>query len=258
MSLFPKRKVSGPQGVGARGSPPKAGSAQPGGGRSRAGSGPSGAPPAPTGAGKTHTMLGMDEEPGIYLRTLTDLFRAIEEASDRTDYSVSMSYLEVSCLPPWGPRRAHGSSERPRFSEDAEPRRVVSPRQFSAEASRLALVCLIPDLQRSDPGPPEPVLRLSGTEGRFQGQHPDRGHHGGVHLQRPGGEGPGGHAREEPLSSSQSRAGHTAQSRFPAQGAADAAPTAARSRRQSRAHSEPSSAPCSRSRGQRRPGRSRP
>lgn len=244
--------------MGARGSPPKAGSAQPGGGRSRAGSGPSGAPPAPTGAGKTHTMLGMDAEPGIYLRTLTDLFRAIEEASDRTDYSVSMSYLEVSCLPPRGPRRARGSSERPRFSEDAEPRRVVSPRLFSAEASRLALVCLIPDLQRSDPGPPEPVLRLSGTEGRFQGQHPDRGHHGGVHLQRPGGEGPGGHAREEPLSSSQSRAGHTAQSRFPAQGAADAAPTAARSRRQSRAHSEPSSAPCSRSRGQRRPGRSRP
>nr|KAF6447613.1 hypothetical protein HJG63_012019 [Rousettus aegyptiacus] len=49
----------------------------------------------PSGAGKTHTMLGMDAEPGIYLRTLTDLFRAIEEASDRTDYSVSMSYLEI-------------------------------------------------------------------------------------------------------------------------------------------------------------------
>lgn len=81
-------------------------------------------------------MLGMDAEPGIYLRTLTDLFRAIEEASDRTDYSVSMSYLEVSCLPPRGPRRARGSSERPRFSEDAEPRRVVSPRLFSADLCR--------------------------------------------------------------------------------------------------------------------------
>lgn len=48
-------------------------------------------------------MLGMDAEPGIYLRTLTDLFRAIEEARDNMDYSVSMSYLEVSCPPPRGP-----------------------------------------------------------------------------------------------------------------------------------------------------------
>lgn len=50
----------------------------------------------PTGAGKTYTMLGMDTEPGIYLRTLADLFQAIEEACDSMDYRVSMSYLEVS------------------------------------------------------------------------------------------------------------------------------------------------------------------
>ncbi|XP_059272003.1 kinesin-like protein KIF19 [Mustela nigripes] len=49
----------------------------------------------PSGAGKTYTMLGMDTEPGIYLRTLTDLFRAIEEARDHADCSVSMSYLEI-------------------------------------------------------------------------------------------------------------------------------------------------------------------
>ncbi|XP_053512973.1 kinesin-like protein KIF19 [Artibeus jamaicensis] len=49
----------------------------------------------PSGAGKTHTMLGMDTEPGIYLRTLTDLFQAIEGTCDNADYSVSMSYLEV-------------------------------------------------------------------------------------------------------------------------------------------------------------------
>ncbi|XP_058290420.1 kinesin-like protein KIF19 [Hylobates moloch] len=30
----------------------------------------------PSGAGKTHTMLGVDAEPGIYLQTLTDLFQA--------------------------------------------------------------------------------------------------------------------------------------------------------------------------------------
>ncbi|XP_004688116.1 PREDICTED: kinesin-like protein KIF19 [Condylura cristata] len=49
----------------------------------------------PSGAGKTYTMLGMDAEPGIYLQTLTDLFRAIEETRDNMDYSVSMSYLEI-------------------------------------------------------------------------------------------------------------------------------------------------------------------
>ncbi len=41
-------------------------------------------------------MLGTDKEPGIYVRTLNDLFRAIEETSDDMLYSVSMSYLEVS------------------------------------------------------------------------------------------------------------------------------------------------------------------
>lgn len=51
-----------------------------------------------TGAGKTHTMLGVDAEPGIYLQTLTDLFQAIEETQDNMEYSVSMSYLEVSQL----------------------------------------------------------------------------------------------------------------------------------------------------------------
>ncbi|XP_070336127.1 kinesin-like protein KIF19 isoform X2 [Odocoileus virginianus] len=49
----------------------------------------------PTGCGKTHTMLGTDHEPGIYVRTLNDLFRAIEETSDDMEYEVSMSYLEI-------------------------------------------------------------------------------------------------------------------------------------------------------------------
>lgn len=49
----------------------------------------------PTGCGKTYTMLGTDKEPGIYVRTLNDLFRAIEETSDDMQYSVSMSYLEI-------------------------------------------------------------------------------------------------------------------------------------------------------------------
>ncbi|TDG97820.1 hypothetical protein EPR50_G00211840 [Perca flavescens] len=49
----------------------------------------------PTGCGKTYTMLGTDKEPGIYVQTLNDLFRAIEETSDDMLYSVSMSYLEI-------------------------------------------------------------------------------------------------------------------------------------------------------------------
>lgn len=56
-------------------------------------------------------MLGTDQEPGIYVRTLNDLFRAIEETSNDMEYEVSMSYLEVSPPspgsywagpPPWG------------------------------------------------------------------------------------------------------------------------------------------------------------
>ncbi|XP_062976151.1 kinesin-like protein KIF19 [Elgaria multicarinata webbii] len=49
----------------------------------------------PTGCGKTYTMLGTDNEPGIYVRTLNDLFRAIEETSNDMEYDVSMSYLEI-------------------------------------------------------------------------------------------------------------------------------------------------------------------
>ncbi|XP_074201634.1 kinesin-like protein KIF19 isoform X1 [Camelus bactrianus] len=49
----------------------------------------------PSGAGKTHTMLGTDAEPGIYLQTLTHLLRAIEETRDSADCSVSTSYLEI-------------------------------------------------------------------------------------------------------------------------------------------------------------------
>ncbi|KAM3859736.1 kinesin-like protein KIF19 [Diretmus argenteus] len=49
----------------------------------------------PTGCGKTYTMLGTDREPGIYVRTLNDLFHAIEETSDDMQYSVTMSYLEI-------------------------------------------------------------------------------------------------------------------------------------------------------------------
>ncbi|NWU62076.1 KIF19 protein, partial [Pterocles burchelli] len=49
----------------------------------------------PTGAGKTYTMLGTDCEPGICIRTLDDLFKALEATAEEMDYRVSMSYLEI-------------------------------------------------------------------------------------------------------------------------------------------------------------------
>jgi kinesin family protein 18/19 len=48
-----------------------------------------------TGAGKTYTMLGTDDEPGIMARGLNDLFVEMERTRDEMKYKVSMSYLEV-------------------------------------------------------------------------------------------------------------------------------------------------------------------
>ncbi|KAM9292166.1 LOW QUALITY PROTEIN: kinesin-like protein KIF19 [Morus bassanus] len=49
----------------------------------------------PTGTGKTYMMLGTDCEPGIYIRTLDDLFKALEATTEEMDYRVSMSCLEI-------------------------------------------------------------------------------------------------------------------------------------------------------------------
>ncbi|KAE9355460.1 hypothetical protein PR003_g2836 [Phytophthora rubi] len=52
-----------------------------------------------TGAGKTYTMFGTSEEPGIMARTLEDLFRNIErvhaDPTGRVQYRVTVSFLEV-------------------------------------------------------------------------------------------------------------------------------------------------------------------
>ncbi|KAL4085695.1 hypothetical protein PRIC1_015031 [Phytophthora ramorum] len=52
-----------------------------------------------TGAGKTYTMFGTPEEPGIMARTLEDLFRNIErvhaDPTGRVQYRVAVSFLEV-------------------------------------------------------------------------------------------------------------------------------------------------------------------
>lgn len=112
--------------------------------RVQAGSEPASGVPAlaavllPTGAGKTYTMLGTDAEPGIYLQTLTDLFRAIEDSRDNADCSVSMSYLEVSLPAGLGETSALGASE--------PSRETYTCAAFAPRLLPVPLVSLLPDL----------------------------------------------------------------------------------------------------------------
>ncbi|XP_063157402.1 kinesin-like protein KIF22 isoform X2 [Candoia aspera] len=50
----------------------------------------------PTGAGKTHTMLGNPDQPGVIPRAVRDVLKMTRDATgDKCKYSVSMSYLEI-------------------------------------------------------------------------------------------------------------------------------------------------------------------
>ncbi|MBN3307097.1 KIF22 protein, partial [Amia calva] len=54
----------------------------------------------PTGAGKTHTMLGSAEQPGVIPRAVRDLFQLVREQRAQPEnqdweYSIGMSYLEI-------------------------------------------------------------------------------------------------------------------------------------------------------------------
>ncbi|CAL1278562.1 unnamed protein product [Larinioides sclopetarius] len=46
-----------------------------------------------TGSGKTHTMVGVDDDPGIMVRALQDLFKEVDLKNKM--YDVSMSYMEI-------------------------------------------------------------------------------------------------------------------------------------------------------------------
>ena len=43
-----------------------------------------------TGSGKTHTMVGNPQQPGIMVRALNDLFKAVKDADDPEQFSVSI------------------------------------------------------------------------------------------------------------------------------------------------------------------------
>uniref|UniRef100_A0A3Q3GFJ1 Kinesin-like protein n=1 Tax=Labrus bergylta TaxID=56723 RepID=A0A3Q3GFJ1_9LABR len=51
----------------------------------------------PTGAGKTHTMLGSQEQPGVIPRAVREVFNLVKakEEEGGWDYSIGMSYLEI-------------------------------------------------------------------------------------------------------------------------------------------------------------------
>lgn len=51
-----------------------------------------------TGAGKTYTMLGTDDEPGIMAQALNHLFLAMAQTDKDSTYKVTMSYLEVTSM----------------------------------------------------------------------------------------------------------------------------------------------------------------
>uniref|UniRef100_H3CVJ7 Kinesin-like protein n=1 Tax=Tetraodon nigroviridis TaxID=99883 RepID=H3CVJ7_TETNG len=48
-----------------------------------------------TGAGKTHTMLGSPDDPGVMYRTMKELFKRMDDAKDEKEFAVAFSYLEV-------------------------------------------------------------------------------------------------------------------------------------------------------------------
>jgi kinesin family protein 18/19 len=41
-----------------------------------------------TGSGKTHTMVGNTQQPGIMVRALNDLFQAVQESKNPEEYTV--------------------------------------------------------------------------------------------------------------------------------------------------------------------------
>ncbi|XP_058476535.1 kinesin-like protein KIF22 [Solea solea] len=51
----------------------------------------------PTGAGKTHTMLGSSEQPGVIPRAVREVFKLVKakDEGEGWEYSIGMSYLEI-------------------------------------------------------------------------------------------------------------------------------------------------------------------
>ena len=50
-----------------------------------------------TGSGKTHTMVGNSQDPGVIPLSFEQIFNQVVANADDTDYSISISYLEIYC-----------------------------------------------------------------------------------------------------------------------------------------------------------------
>lgn len=48
-----------------------------------------------TGAGKTHTMLGNKETPGIMYQTMKEVFKALDDFKVDRIYEITVSFLEI-------------------------------------------------------------------------------------------------------------------------------------------------------------------
>ncbi|XP_012706201.2 kinesin-like protein KIF18A [Fundulus heteroclitus] len=48
-----------------------------------------------TGAGKTHTMLGSPNDPGVMYRTMNELFKRMDDVKEEKEFAIAFSYLEV-------------------------------------------------------------------------------------------------------------------------------------------------------------------
>ncbi|KAG7275547.1 hypothetical protein CRUP_013451 [Coryphaenoides rupestris] len=48
-----------------------------------------------TGAGKTHTMLGSTDDPGVMYRTMKEMFKRMEDFKEEKVFEMAFSYLEV-------------------------------------------------------------------------------------------------------------------------------------------------------------------
>lgn len=48
-----------------------------------------------TGAGKTHTMLGKEEEPGITYLTMVELFAQMDKFKEEREFNLGVTYLEI-------------------------------------------------------------------------------------------------------------------------------------------------------------------
>lgn len=48
-----------------------------------------------TGSGKTYTMIGDDENPGLYFTSVDELFEQIQQRKKIFDYEIGVSIVEI-------------------------------------------------------------------------------------------------------------------------------------------------------------------